>query len=205
MRDTEDRHPPAWELLRAYERGDPEARQQILERVEGISKTYASQEMGYGLRSLEESVDVAQSVILAFHLGAAAGKVDLPGDQALNAYVRGMVLNKLANRSDKRKTARRGGGRKPFSIEGTLGESLDLKTPDPSASAIAHVEETQRKIEAELSEDERVVFEGRLLGWTYHEIADQLGKSEDAVRMIWTRARERLIQLGVVDAPRRPR
>ena len=50
-----------------------------------------------------------------------------------------------------------------------------------------------------LDPDERVIFVGKLTGRTNREIAEGLGKSPDAVRMIWNRARERLVSRGVIE------
>lgn len=190
-------------LLQAYERGDPEARQRVMKRAAALSKSFASQAMGRGLRSIEESIDIAQSVMLAFHVGAAAGEVELPSDQALKGYLRGMVRNKLANRSDKMKAAKRGGGQKLASLEDLedASDTVPRKGPISTASTIVRAEELKSRIEAALSDEERTVFEGRLQGQTNAEIAQQLGKNGDAVRMIWNRARERVIRLGLVSRP----
>ena len=40
-----------------------------------------------------------------------------------------------------------------------------------------------------------------MLGRRNREIGEDLGKSADAVRMIWNRARERLLSMGILAAP----
>lgn len=65
---------------------------------------------------------------------------------------------------------------------------------------VAGTAELRKKLEGALTPDELTIFEGRLAGRTNQEIGDALGKAPDAVRMIWNRAREKLVQRGILRA-----
>ncbi len=185
-------------LFFAYRQGDANARQELMAQVEALLEQFVHGAMGTKLRTLEESIDLSQSVMLAFHLGAVAGKIDLDSEQALKGYLHTMVQHKLANRSDKLKAAKRGGGEQPLAAEaGAAVEASDL-----SASRTAHLDETKTRIQAVLNAEELEIFEGRMLGRTNREIGEDLDKTADAVRMIWNRARERLLNKGILTAPR---
>ena len=155
-------------------------------------------EMGRALRTLEESMDLTQSVMLGFHIRAAAGKVTLTDRRALEHYLRAMVKNKMANRGARLKTLKRGGGLAPDPLSGS---DLEVPAADLSASTVLRVKEIKRRLQNALSAEEMVILEGRLTGRTHEEIGQDLGgKSAAAVRMAWTRARERLVRIGLVES-----
>ena len=166
--------------------------------MEALLEQFVHGAMGTKLRTFEESIDLSQSVMLAFHLGAVAGKIDLDSEHALKGYLHAMVQHKLANRSDKLKAAKRGGGEHPIAAEA----GAQVQAPDLSASRTALLDETRTRIQAVLNAEELEIFEGRMLGRTNREIGEDLGKRADAVRMIWNRARERLLNKGILTVPR---
>jgi len=196
------------ELMRRYKAGDESAQQELLEQMETQLRGLVRLLMGKQIRTERESIDVCQSLMLAFHMRAAEGKLEIDSEEALRAYLRGMIRNKMANLSDRIKTAKRGGGAQPVSLErarpGDDEEMPALQVPahDPSASMVARTAELRRQLEAVLSPDELAILEGRLAGRTNQEIADETGKTADAVRMTWNRAREKLVSRGLI--PDRP-
>ena len=186
--------------LRAYRAGDPEVSDEVLGHVEGLLQRYVRGEMGPKLRSLEESVDLTQSLLLAFHMAASDGKIGAGDEPGLRAYLKSMVRHKIANRADRIGAQKRGGGRLPASLDSNFDDeaSLPLPADNLTASVVFRVKETRQRIEEHSSEEERVILEGRLLGRTDREIAAELGKSPDAVRMIWQRARARMVQQKIL-------
>lgn len=178
------------ELLAAYRAGDARAQEALLARLEPVVRGFVRQQMGKKLRSVEESTDLAQSVLLALHLRAEAGKLDVDDEQKLHALLRVMLRNKLANRADLLKAAKRGSGERPAPLE------TDVAAGDPTASVLAGVAEMKRLLLRELDAEEMAILEGRLAGRTNEEIAAELGTTADAVRMRWNRARDRLVRAG---------
>jgi len=191
---------PLNDCIDAYRRGEKGAPLELLVAAEPLLRRYVQTSMGDKLRSLEESIDVSQSLMLAFHVQVSAHKVEFENENALKGYLRTMVRHKLANRADAMSAAKRGGGAIPASLDDEA--SLPLPTNDLTASIVARVSETKSQIDEELDEEEQAILEGRLMGLTNREIADRLGKTADAVRMVWNRSRSRLVQRQILRDPR---
>jgi RNA polymerase sigma factor (sigma-70 family) len=185
---------PLPELIEAYKTGDATAQTELLEKLETQLRGLVRALLGKQIRTERESMDVCQSLLLAFHLQAKQGKVKIDSEDALRAYLRAMIRHKLANLSDRIRTAKRGGGKAPASAE-----DLALPSFDPSASMVAGTAEMRAKLEQVLEKDELAILEGRLAGRTNKEVANDLGKTPDAVRMTWNRAREKLVQRGILE------
>jgi RNA polymerase sigma factor (sigma-70 family) len=184
------------DLLEGYRRGDAAAQTELLTRLEAQLRALVRALVGKQIRTERESMDVCQSLLLAFHMQAQAGKVAFENEEAFKGYLRTMIRNKLANLADRLKTAKRGGGAAAMDA----GE-LQLPAFDPSASMVAGTAELRKRMEGALGEEERAILEGLLAGRGYAEIAGELGKSPDAVRMAWNRARERLVAGGILRPP----
>lgn len=191
------------DLLAAYRAGDAGAQEELLARLEPVLRGFVRQEMGKKLRTVEESVDLCQSVLLGFHLGAEAGKLDVDDEAKLHAYLRVMLRNKLANRADLLKAKKRGSGERPTSLEGAAdGRAIDVPSHDPTVSVLAGVAELKQRLERHLDAEEMAILEGRLAGRTNAEVAAELGTTADAIRMKWNRARDRLMRAGqIADLP----
>ena len=188
-------------LLERYRAGDGEAQEQLLMRLETLLRALVRSLVGKQIRTERESLDLCQSLLLAFHIQAQDGRIDIPNEKALTGYLRTMVRHKMANVSDHIRRQKRGGGKQPVGLDaGADGDGIQLPAFDPSASMVAATAEARRAIEDCLSEDEREIFEGRLAGLSNVEIAERTGKNADAVRMAWKRAREKLASRGVFDS-----
>ena len=189
------------ELIASYQAGDPVAQQELLRKIEQFLLFNVRRSMGRQLRNLEESIDISQQLMLKFHQGLMSGKLVFDNEAAMKGYLRSVVRNKLANVSDFRMAAKRGGGAVPASLdrESTEGVPITLPVDDLTASMFVRAEETQTRIRTELTDEEQLIFEGHLLGRTNAEMAKELGRTPDAVRMIWFRARERLARRGIIE------
>ena len=190
---------PLSDCIEAYQRGEGDAPVELLKAAEPLLRRYVQTSMGEKLRSLEESIDISQSLMLAFHVQVSGRKVEFENEAALKGYLRSMVRHKLANRADAMKAKKRGGGATPQSLDGEA--SLPLPTNDLTASMVFRVQETKTQIDAELDAEEQAILEGRLMGLTNKEIADRLGKTADAVRMVWNRSRSRIVQRQILRDP----
>jgi len=190
-------------LLDAYRAGDLAAQDRLLKAVEPMLLRYVQRDMGAQARSLEQSVDLSQSLLLAFHIALSQGKAEMTNEAGLRSYLRTMVKNKLANRSDRNKAAKRGGGERPLSIDRGDEDEVRLQVPaeNLTASMFVRVSEMRHRMRMVLTPEEESVLEGRLRGLSYIEIANDLGKTPDGVRMLWKRARDRLVERGIIEAP----
>ena len=191
------------DLVKAYPTGGEEVKEELLTRLEPVLRGFVRREMGHKLRTMEESLDLCQSVLFAFHLRADAGKIEVEDESALRGYLRAMLRNKLANRADMLKAVKRGGGKRPASLDSARDEKGELQLPafDPTVSMAAGVAELNKKLQSELDTDEMAILEGRLAGCTNPEIAVELGASADAIRMRWKRVRDRLVRNGLLADP----
>lgn len=177
------------ELLQAYQGGDAEAEAELLERAEVLLRRLVRRQIGYGIRSDRDSADVCQSLLLAFHEQARSGKVDFENEAALVGFLRTVVRNKMVNLSERIRAAKRGGGVSRVSLDVVAAH---LPALGPSASEVAGTDELFERIDAVLSPEEQAILRGRLAGRTNREIGETLGKSPDAVRMLWNRAKDKL-------------
>ncbi|MHC5044707.1 MAG: ECF-type sigma factor, partial [Planctomycetota bacterium] len=98
---------PIPDLITAYHQGDAAAQQELLERLETQLRGLVRALLGKQIRTERESLDVCQSLLLAFHLQAKQGKVKIESEEALRGYLRAMIRHKLANLSDRIRTAKR--------------------------------------------------------------------------------------------------
>jgi len=188
--------------LDAYRAGDTRVQREFLADVEPVLRGMVRRSMGRDLRAMEESVDISQTLLLALHMRLERGQVEFEDESDLRAYLHAMVRHKLANRSAKAKAEKRGGGKQPASLDAAPRQGDEGPRPAPAedltASVVMQVTEMQERIKAELSDEERRIFEGRLEGRSFAEIADATGSTPDAVRMAWSRARKRLLKRGLL-------
>lgn len=189
------------ELIASYQAGDADAQQELLRKIEPLLLKSVRHSMGRKLRNLEESIDISQQLMLNFHQGLMSGKLVFDNEAAMRHYLRSIVPNKLANESDFMKAKKRGGGTLPASLDKESSEGVSITPPidDLTASMFVRAKETESQIRTELTDEEQLIFDGHVLGRTNAEIARDLGRTPDAVRMIWFRARERLARLGIVE------
>ncbi|MHC4959336.1 MAG: RNA polymerase sigma factor [Planctomycetota bacterium] len=185
-------------IINAYRDGDTEAQEKLLEQVQPMVRRLVRSAMGGYLRTIEESVDLSQSLLLAFHMQIAGGRAVFDNEAALRGYLRRMVSHKMASRARSSRAQKRGGGVAPTSFNGREEIILPRAVDNTTPSAVFHVKEMRTALDNELDEEERFILEGRLLGRTFGEIATDLDKTPDAVRMIWNRSRDRMVERGIV-------
>lgn len=195
--------PSLTDLFEEYRTGDAQSQEIFLRRLETRLLQMVRRLIGPQIRSLKDSVDLTQSLLLSFHQSAMEGKVEVENDQALDAYLRSMVRHKIANVSDHQKALKRGGGRQPISLDAAeQQQEVPATRPfDPTASMFARVAETIERLGQALDPEEMEIFRSRIAGRSHVEIAAKLGKTPDAVRMTWVRARAKLVQNGVLEEP----
>jgi RNA polymerase sigma-70 factor (ECF subfamily) len=148
--------------------------------------------MGPGLRATVQSEDVLQSVALeAFR--------ELPhfeprGEGSLRRFLHVLVLHKLRDLADRAGAQKRAGGV-------ALTDELAARLAAPGEGALSYADPAYERLEqavARLPDDMReVLVLRRIEGRSSREVAELLGKSDDAVRKLHSRALARLsIDLG---------
>jgi DNA-directed RNA polymerase specialized sigma24 family protein len=180
------------ELLAAVRAGDRQAAAELARRYETQLRSLIRLHLrGSPLCSLLDSLDVYQSILVAYFTRDAAKPFDLQTPDQLAGLLVCMALNKLATAA---RHNRRGQGSIP----------ADCDPLDPRADPASQVARSDllRAVRAKLSAEEWALFEqNRVVGKTWNAIAAEIGDKPAALRMRLTRAlkrvREELRQEGI--------
>ena len=145
--------------------------------------------LGTRLRECLESEDVLQSVVLDAFQALPQFEVRAPG--GLRAYLNQMVVNKIRARAGYFGAQKRSGG-VPLTadVEDAAGEG-----PAPSYAEPERYERLERCLARLPEEMARVLVLRRVDGLSSKEAAAVLGKSDAAVRKLYSRALARLTAL----------
>ncbi len=171
-------------LLERYHAGDPTVLETILAQHYDWLWRFVSRNMGDHLRAFETSEDVVQEVLrqLIEH-----GPAFVPQDDSqFRRLVGTIVLNRLRDRNDHARAARRdrrreaSGEREPISRIGVAAPSTD----GPSQAAIRKEEASCLELALELMppDDAYIIRRRRWDGAEFHEIGEELGLKPDAVQ-----------------------
>jgi RNA polymerase sigma factor (sigma-70 family) len=194
------------DLIRKIQAGDQEAQDQLMERYLPQVYRLVRLKLGTGLRSKLESGDIVQEVLMNVLKGM--DKFEVRSEGKLINYIGKVVVNAIRDRADFFDAQKRDKNREiPLEKKRSPGDSTPLDIPGddraqtPSVIA-AHREERElfeQAMDALKEESEKyhsliIAVAGE--GQTYKEIAESTGKSADAVRGQFKRARTRLIKIA---------
>lgn len=173
------------DLLREAQAGSRSAFEEIAERTRADLLRFAASRIGPALRGRVEPEDVVQDALLVAFRGLDRFQWRGPG--SLERWLRGIVEHQIRNAS-------RGRGAKLAKI--SLEPRLEPAATDPSPSRSARREERFERLRGalrSLGPDHRRVIElARIRGLKIREIAERMGRSEDAVKQLLSRALEGL-------------
>ena len=181
---SEPRVDSSVELLVKAQSGDDEALNRLIERYLPRLTRWASGRLPAGMRSMLDTNDLVQDAIVNALRNLNA--LEIRSEGTLQAYLRRAVNNRIID-------LYRRAGRRPRREE--LPESAIAPGTSPLEAAIGAeaIESYERALEALSDEDREAVMLRVEFGYSFQEIADQLGKpSADAARMAVTRAIARL-------------
>lgn len=172
------------ELLVLAKSGDASARQELLSRYIPRLVRWASGRLPSFARSLLDTSDLVQDVLLKTLEGL--DRVEVRGPTGFQAYVRQAVLNRIRDQV-------RWSSRRP----GPDGVPPDLSDPAPSPLEVAIGTDMLERYEAglaRLSDEDREILHLKVeLDFDYEQIATITGRpSRDAARMAVQRALTRL-------------
>jgi RNA polymerase sigma-70 factor, ECF subfamily len=168
------------ELLQRVRGGDATAADELFQRHLAPLRRWASGRLPRWARDIADTNDIVQET--ALHTFKHLEGFEPRGDDALQAYLRQAVINRIRN-----EFRRAAGQRPPLPLESGM--------PDPGTSPLeATIAQEQRDLyEAaleRLNPDDREAIVSRItIGLSYAELASALGKpSADAARMVVARA-----------------
>ena len=169
------------EMLNAAHRGDSGAKALLLERLRPRLVLWVAARLSAKLRGLFDAEDVVQEVLLSVHEGLSG--LDDRGDRAFFGWMFTIAENRIRDLADyagaKKRTPR-----PPIVVTQT--------TPATAAMRSEALEGLRAAIET-LSEDHRLVLQYRRFeDRDTAEVAKLMGRSENAVRILYCRALKEL-------------
>jgi RNA polymerase sigma-70 factor (ECF subfamily) len=184
-------------LIEDAQKGDARALQALMEEHYPALRAFIRLRVDEGLRVKESSSDLVQSVCRDVLAGLQ--RFHYRGEGSFKAWLFKAALNKI-----REKHAFYHAQKRDVGLEVKLSGSADLDrlaacyaTLSPSRAAAA--EETARRLEAAfalLPEDYREVLTlARIVGLSHNEIAEQMGRTVAASRVLLSRALARLASL----------
>lgn len=180
------------ELVKAAREGSEEALGEIITRLQSYLLLIANGQIHDKLQAKFGASDIVQNSLLAAHAGI--DEFNGTTEAEMRAWLKTIVLHNFID--EKRRYAN------------TQSRSLQLEQPletmatplstggsETGSKVMRRNEELQRLTQAlhRLPPRQQRVVEGRRrFGYSYQQIADQLGISEAAARKLWSRAIKRL-------------
>ena len=176
-------------LLARLRAGDPSAAEELVKKYEAVIRvTVRARLTDSRLRRVMDTMDISQSVFAGFFKRATVGEFDLGEPNDLVRLLVSMTQNKIASQyrfhhRDKRDVSQM----KDLGDDGMeqLGGALP---PDQ----IAEGRELLAVVRDRMTADERAVADGRGMGKSWREVADELGGTPEARRKQLARAIDRV-------------
>ena len=177
------------ELIAQVRAGDEQAAEVLFQRYEAqVRRIVRVQLTNPALKRQFDSSDLRQSVLGDFFVRVALGQFELQNAGQLIGLLKKMAENKLLNKVEHHHAARRDTRRLET---GQLHDS-ELAGPAATPSRIAAGRELLAEVRARLTDQERYLAEQRAAGRSWGELAAELGKTADAVRVQLKRALDRV-------------
>jgi RNA polymerase sigma factor (sigma-70 family) len=186
---TED--PDFVEFLRRIRAGDDAAATELVRRFEPLIRREVRMRIGDDrLNRAFDSADVSQSVLACFFSQAAMGEYELDQPEQLARLLLTMARNRLISRARiERRLVR--DVRRLTADPSVLEQVTDGR---PSPSQVVSRREELEILKASLTEEERQIFDLRVGGLSWKQVATRLGGSGPARRMQLSRGLERVEQ-----------
>ena len=187
-------------LVRRLSEGDEGALEPLLERHLAGLRAFVRARAGPLLRGREDDADIVQSVCREILVHRE--RFQVPAEGGFKRWLFLSALRKIQNRREYWLAQKRDVGRDVRAPGVSSASDVDLLagygtlcTPSRELMAREAVERVERAIDA-LPEDYREALTlSRMVGLKRAEIAEVMGKSEGAVRMLLSRAQARLVEL----------
>lgn len=182
----------ALELAEAAAQGDRVAAEALLERCLPELRAYVRLRAGALIRARESHSDIVQSTcreVLA-HLD----RFRFPSESAFRQWLFTTALRKLTHKRDYYQAEKRDVGREeaveatPLDADRLLACYRGFASPSQAAIAGEQIERIERAFEALPEEYREVITLAKVVGLSRAEIAEQMGRSEGAVKMLLARA-----------------
>jgi RNA polymerase sigma factor (sigma-70 family) len=179
------------DFIRGVRAGDEKAAVQLVRIYEpAIRRAARVRLVDTRLQRLFDSMDISQSVFASFFVRAALGQYELEKPEQLLKLLVSMSRKKLVDHARQESAACRDYRR----AEGSQNELKHLAAADGNPSQQLAAKELLHEFRNRLGEDERQVADRRAQGWSWEQIAAELGGGPEALRKKLTRAVNRISQ-----------
>jgi DNA-directed RNA polymerase specialized sigma24 family protein len=177
------------DLMRRVQAGDAQAALELVRAYEWAVRLQVRVRLTQpDLRRLLDSMDIVQLVWASFFPRAAAGQYELEDPRKLLNLLITLAHHKLLDQARGLRARRRGDGQVPGGL-GAEGEPID---PRPGPEHVAGDRDFLQECRKRLSPLERSLWDQRLQGRSWVEIAAALGTDPDVARIGFHRAVERV-------------
>lgn len=178
-------------LLEKAKSGDADALSQVFERNRRRLTVLVHFKLSPRARQLSETEDVVQEVYLRAFRAIDRFTYQSPG--SLLRWLSSIADHVIVDRARYQGRERRAGEEVPFRSESNpLGpEPLDTKTPSRLLAQQEAVERLLHRLDALPEEYRQVILMAKIEGLSTAEMAEQLGKSREAVALLVYRAVKR--------------
>lgn len=194
-----DRKDSLWLAERAAE-GDRDAVEDLLERYLPDLRAFVRLRAGPALRQRESASDLVQSTCR--EILTHPDRFRFPSETAFRRWLLTTAQRKIADRADHYATQKRDGAReeriaRESGADDELLQASYRRFSSPSHRALMadEIEQLEQAFDRLTPEQREVVTLAHIAGLSRREIADQLGKSENAVRIVLHRALARLAEI----------
>ena len=181
-------------LMERAAAGDSQAQLDICQHYEQQVRIVARVLLGPLLRPHLDSVDIMQSVHHSLLMGIRDQRFDISSPDKLVALACTIVRRKVARKWRVHRRQTRVDDSGSFILESLHTLARNQESP----SQAAEYEDAIHTLYNSLNTIEKTMLERRLEGYTTEEVARQLGMNPVAIRVRWTRLRQRLHEANIV-------
>jgi RNA polymerase sigma-70 factor (ECF subfamily) len=184
-------------LMQRAAQGDVDAQERLCRQYEPKVRIVARVLLGPALRTHFDSLDLVQSVHRSLLVGMRNQKYDVSSPDKLIALATTIVRRKVARKWRRARRQVRIDGRES-NADGLAHTLSSISGTESDPAQVAAFNDQLERLCANLSDAEKRMLELRLEGFTSAEVARELGLHPVAIRVRWTRLRQRLEAAGVL-------
>ncbi len=167
---------PDRDLISAYKAGDEQAASALFERYHARLIGLVRRQTGWRLKEVEESTDMAQSVLGSLFAQMRQNRIEIGPNDSLWPLIVTITLNKVRNRGKFWQRERRDPSR-----EVPISDAADPLEKEPSPEDAAIAQDLIERLLAPFSERRRKIVELILAGEPVGQIAAQMGTTERTI------------------------
>jgi DNA-directed RNA polymerase specialized sigma24 family protein len=177
------------DLMRKVQAGDPQAALEVVRSYEWAIRLQVRVRLSQpDLRRLLDSMDIVQLVWASFFPRAVAGQYEFDDPKKLLNLLITLAQHKLLDQARHLRRKRRGEGQ----VVGGLPAEGEPVDPHPGPAQVADQRDFLKRFRDRLPPPEQALWDHRLLGRSWVEIAAELGTDPDVLRIQFNRAVERV-------------